>query len=195
MGARLEVPVLVVGAGPVGMAASILLAQQGIASRVVERRASVQRAPAAHVVNARSFEILRAAGVDGDASAAACQDPADAGWVRWVTTLAGEELGRLPFERQGDDVRALTPTPLRSLSQHRLEPILLEQLRKQPEASVCFAHEWESATQDAHGVTSRVRDLETGRIVEVRSRWLLAADGAGSRVRKALGIEPVGPAR
>jgi 2-polyprenyl-6-methoxyphenol hydroxylase-like FAD-dependent oxidoreductase len=193
--ARLDVPVLVVGAGPVGMAASILLAQQGVASHLVERRASVQRAPAAHVVNARSFEILRAAGVDAGAIAAACQDPADAGRVRWVTTLAGEELGSLPFERQGDDVLALTPTPLRSLSQHRLEPILLAHLEKQPEASIRFAHEWESATQDAEGVTSHVRDLASGRPLEVRSRWLLAADGAGSRVRKACGIEAVGPAR
>jgi hypothetical protein len=44
-------------------------------------------------------------------------------------------------------------------------------------------------------VTSRIRDLASGRAFEVRSRYLLAADGAGSRVRKALGIEPVGPAR
>jgi 2-polyprenyl-6-methoxyphenol hydroxylase-like FAD-dependent oxidoreductase len=195
MGSPVDIPVLIVGAGPVGTTASMLLAQQGVASLVVERSASVQRAPAAHVVNARTFEILRAAGMDMAAIAAACQDPADADRVRWVTTLTGEELGSLPFERQGDDVLAFTPTPLRNLSQHVLEPLLLEHLRKQPSASVRFAHEWEAAEQDAGGVTSRVRRLETGRSFEVRSRWLLAADGAGSRVRKAVGIEPVGPAR
>src|SRR5574338_929997 len=98
MAARVEVPVLIVGGGPVGATASLLLARQGVASLVVERREAVQPAPAAHVVNARTFEILRAAGVDGGAIAAACKDPADAGRVRWVTTLAGEELGSLPFE-------------------------------------------------------------------------------------------------
>jgi 2-polyprenyl-6-methoxyphenol hydroxylase-like FAD-dependent oxidoreductase len=146
-------------------------------------------------VNARTFEILRAAGVDMAAIAAECKNPSDAGRVRWVMTLTGEELGSLPFERQGDDVLAFTPTPLRNLSQHRLEPILIEHLRKQANASLRNAHEWEAAEQDAGGVTSRVRDIDAGRSVEVRSRWLLAADGAGSRVRKALGIEPIGPPR
>ena len=195
MDARLEVPVLIVGAGPVGMVASILLAHQGVPSLVVERHASVKDAPCAHVVNARTFEILRAAGIDRAAIAAACSDPSDSGRVRWVTTLTGEELGSLPFEGQGDDAFAFTPTPLRNLSQHRLEPILLEHLRRQPHASVRFSHEWEAAVQDAGGVTSRIRDAATGRPFEVRSRWLLAADGAGSRVRKALGIEAIGPAR
>jgi 2-polyprenyl-6-methoxyphenol hydroxylase-like FAD-dependent oxidoreductase len=195
MGAPIDVPVLIVGAGPVGMTASILLAQQGVRSLVVERRESVQRAPAAHVVNARTFEILRAAGVDMAAIAAACKDPSDAGRVRWVMTLTGEELGSLPFERQGDEVLTFTPTPLRNLSQHRLEPILLQHLRRQANASLRFEHEWEAAEQDADAVTSRVRDVDAARSFEVRSRWLLAADGAGSRVRKALGIEPIGPPR
>jgi len=195
MCAAIEVPVLIVGGGPVGTSMSILLAQQGVASLVVERRSSVQPAPAAHVVNARTFEILRAAGVDMASIAAACKPPSDAGCVRWVMTLTGEELGSLPFERQGDDVLALTPTPLRNLSQHRLEPILVDHLRKQANASLRFDHEWEAAAQDADGVTSRVRDLAADRCFEVRSRWLLAADGAGSRVRKSLGIEPVGPPR
>ena len=195
MAAPIEVPVLIVGGGPVGTTASILLAQQGVASLVVERRESVQPAPAAHVVNARTFEILRAAGVDMQAIAAECKNPSDAGRVRWVMTLTGEELGSLPFERQDDDVLAVTPTPLRNLSQHRLEPILVEHLRKQPNASLRFAHQWEGAEQDASGVTSRVRDLAANRVFEVRSRWLLAADGAGSRVRKALAIEPIGPPR
>jgi len=191
----IDVPVLVVGGGPVGLTASILLSQQGVAHRLVERRTSPSVAPAAHVVNARSFEVLRAAGVDMGAVAAACKSPADAGSVRWVTTLFGEELGALPFERQGDDVLDLTPTPLRNLSQHRLEPILAEHARKQPAAEIAPGVEWVSAEQDGEGVTSLLRDVASGAVRRVRSRWLLAADGAGSPVRRALGIEPIGPAR
>src|SRR5215470_12988101 len=113
---RVDVPVLVVGAGPVGLMSAILLARQGIACRVVDRRAGPQRAPAAHVVNARTFEICRAAGVDMAALERAGKPARDAGQVFWMTTLAGQELGRLPFERQGDEVLAVTPTPLRNLS-------------------------------------------------------------------------------
>ena len=185
-----DTAVLVVGAGPVGVMAAILLRRLGIDCRVVERRHTPHRAPAAHVVNARTFEICRAAGVDMVALDAACTPPADAGQVRWMTTLAGEELGHLPFERQGDDVKHLTPTPLRNLSQHRFEPILLNGLHALG-GEVAWGHAWERAEQDAAGVTSRVRDGE--RVYDVRSRWLLAADGAGSPVRRSLGIEPIGP--
>jgi hypothetical protein len=40
-----------------------------------------------------------------------------------------------------------------------------------------------------------VRDLATGEVYEVRSRYLIACDGAGSRIRKSLGIEMIGPQR
>jgi len=101
---RLEVPVLVVGGGPVGMMASILLARQGIASRVVERRPGPHRAPQAHVVNPRTLEICRAAGIDVDRLRSLATPRADGSQVVWMTTLAGEELGRLPYERQGDEL-------------------------------------------------------------------------------------------
>lgn len=195
MKTRLTTPVLVVGAGPVGMTTALLLARSGIASRVIERRPGTQRAPAAHAVNARTLEICRAAGVDMTAIAAACRPPEDAGMVRWVTTLAGEDLGCLPYERQDDAVRALTPTPLRNLSQHRFEPILLDALRARPETDLCFHHEWVGAEQDGTGVTSEVRDLSAGETYEIRSHWLVGADGAGSPVRRSVGIVPIGPAR
>ncbi|MGC2274688.1 MAG: FAD-dependent monooxygenase [Candidatus Binatus sp.] len=192
---RIETPVLVVGAGPAGMTAALLLSKLGIPSRIIERRATPQSAPAAHVVNARTFEIFRAAGVDMQAIAAACQDPSDAGQVLWVTTLAGKELGRLPYERQGEDALAYTPTPLRNLSQHRLEPILLNHLRTCANIEIAYGHEWEYAEQDKEGVTSRIRDHTSGAVREVGSRWLIAADGAASPIRKLLGIEPIGPDR
>lgn len=192
---QVEVPVLIVGGGPVGLLGGVLTAQQGLETLVVERRPSLQRAPAAHVVNARSFEICRAAGVDMQAVAAACEDPEDAAWAIWVTHLGGEEVGRLRFERQGDECLRFTPTPLRNLSQHRFEPILLETLQKTPDAEIRYGHQWESAEQDDAGVTSRIRDVAADAVYEVRSRYLIGADGASSRVRKSLGIELEGPPR
>ena len=191
----IDVPVLIVGAGPVGVMTALLLRRLGVAARVVERRDRPQRAPAAHVVNARTFEICRQAGVDMEAIAAAAKPPADAGFTYWVTKLGGEVLGRLPFERQDDDVLALTPTPLRNLSQHRFEPILLDALRASGAQAPHFGERWESAEADADAVTSTVTEIESGRRYEVRSRYLVAADGAGSPVRKSLGIAQVGPER
>lgn len=189
-----EVPVLVVGAGPTGATAALLLEQQGVETCVVERRPGPQPAPAAHVVNARTFEICRAAGVDMAAVADAAMAPEDAGAVFWVTRLGGRVLGRLPFERQGDDQLALTPTPLRNLSQNRFEPILLDALARAGRTPA-WRFQWESCVQDGDAVRSRVRDLARDETREIRSRYLLAADGAGSRVRKSLGITPVGPDR
>ena len=191
---RVEVPVLVVGAGPVGMTASLLLARQGIPSLVVDRRPGPHRAPQAHVVNPRTLEILRGAGVDAAALRAHATRREDGSHVAWVTTLSGEELGRLPYERQGDDAFAYTPTPLLNLPQHRLEPVLLDHLRAAG-GDVRYHHEWTALAQDAHGVTARIHDVATDRDYEVRSEWLLAADGAGSRVRRALDIDMLGPER
>ncbi len=189
------VDVLVVGAGPVGLMTALLLRRLGVDARVVERRSGVQRAPAAHVVNARTFEICRQTGVDMDALAAASQSPADSGATWWVTRLGGEVLGRLPYERQGDDVLAVTPTPLRNLSQHRFEPILLDAVRASGAEPPRYGHRWTSAEADADGVTSQITEVATGRQYAVRSRFVVAADGAGSPVRKALGIEQLGPER
>lgn len=192
---RIDVPVLIVGAGPVGLMAAILLARQGVETKLIDRRFEATRAPAAHVVNARTFEICRAAGIDGAALEAASGDPRDAGQVRWVTTLSGEEIGRLPFERQGEEVLRFTPTPLRNLPQHRFEAVLRSALEPAGAPEVAFGQQWESAEQDEHGVVSRVRDLAGDTPYEIRSRYLVACDGAGSRVRKGLGIEMAGPPR
>src|SRR5262245_55758969 len=159
----IEPQALIVGAGPTGVMMALLLRRLGIDARIVERRAGPQRAPAAHCINARTFEICRQAGVDMDAIAAAAKSPADAGYTYWVTKLGGEVIGRLPYERQTEEALAFTPTPLRNLSQHRFEPILLDALRNAGGAAPLYGHRWESATTDADGVTSTITDDAGGR--------------------------------
>lgn len=188
-----DVDVLIVGAGPVGMLGGILASRHGLSSLVVERRDGPQTSPAAHVVNARTYEICRQAGLDMERIAAAGKSEADSGHVNFVTRLTGDLIGRLPFERQGDACLEFTPTPLRNLSQHRFEPILAEELRTSPGAQLRYRHQWEHSEDNGDAVTSDIVDLATGTTTQVRSRYVIGCDGAGSRVRKLLDIEMVGP--
>ena len=191
--ADVDVDVLIVGAGPVGMLGGILASRHGLSSLVVERRDGPQTSPAAHVVNARTYEIFRQAGLDMDRIHAAGKDTSDAGHVNFVTRLNGELIGRLPFERQGDGCLEFTHTPLRNLSQHRLEPILVDELRSAEGADLRYGQQWEQSEQLGDAVVSDILDLDIGEKRSVRSRYVIGCDGASSRVRKLLGIEMVGP--
>lgn len=190
----MSVPFLVVGAGPVGLIAARLLGNGACPVMVVERRDGPQRNPAAHVVNARTLEVLRQAGFDMNEVASIAQDPRDAGHVNFVTRLNGELIGRLPFERQSDEYLAVTPHPLRNISQHRLEPLMARVVGEMPGVDLRYEHEWVTATQTDGSVVSVVRNLRTGDEMSVESEFVIAADGAGSPVRKWMGIDMVGPA-
>ncbi|MCH2184947.1 FAD-dependent monooxygenase, partial [Myxococcota bacterium] len=111
----IETPYLVVGAGPVGLMAGILLGQSGLSTQVIDQDSGPQESPAAHVVNARTLEICRQAGLDSDALAKIVKPPEDAGHALFVTRLNGDLVGRLPFERQGEECLRFTPTPLRNI--------------------------------------------------------------------------------
>jgi hypothetical protein len=118
----------------VGMLGGILASRHGLTALVVERRDGPQTSPAAHEVNARTYEICRQAGLDMPIHAAG-KDPADSGHVNFVTRLTGQLIGHLPFGRQGEACLQFTPTPPRNLSQHRFEPILADELRSCPGSS------------------------------------------------------------
>lgn len=188
-----HVDVLIVGAGPVGMLGGILASRHGRTALVVERRDGPRTAPAAHAVNARTYEICRQAGLDMARIHDAGSDQAAAGHVNFVSRLNGDLIGRLPYERQGDACLAFTPTPLRNLSQHRFEPILADELRASPGAGLRYRHQWEHSDEIGDGVLSEVTDLENDKRLRVQSRYVVGCDGAGSRVRKMLGIEMIGP--
>jgi 2-polyprenyl-6-methoxyphenol hydroxylase-like FAD-dependent oxidoreductase len=189
---HIDVDVLVVGAGPVGLTTALLLERLGCSVLIVESRDGPKRAPAAHAINARTFEIWRQIGLDVDRLRSHAQEPADAGAVHWVTKLGGDVIASLPYERQGDEQLAVTPTPLRNLSQHRLEPLLVDALRSAG-IDLRYGHRWESATTDDMSVTSAIAGPEG--TFPISSRWLLACDGASSPVRRMLGVELDGPDR
>ena len=184
------IDLLIIGAGPVGLTAALLFTQLGHSVRIVERRSDTQRAPAAHVVNARTFEVWRQMGLDVDLILTDAHDPSQAGFVHWVPKLGGEILGSLPYEQQGDDMLAYTPTPLRNLSQHRLEPALIAELNAVG-VSVENNTTWNSYTESDTVVTSSL--TAHGSTFAIRSRWLLACDGASSAARDAAGIVMEGP--
>ena len=181
---------LIVGAGPVGLTSALLAHELGLVVRIIERRPSTQRAPAAHVINARTFEIWRQIGVDIDELRKHAQSPDRAGKVHWVTRLGERVLGSLQYEQQGDDNLQFTPTPLRNLAQHHLEPILVNELAKR-NIHVEYSTTWLSQTQDEYLVTSTITNGDNQSTVQ--STWLLACDGSSSAVRQSTEISMDGP--
>ena len=84
----LEVPVLIVGGGPVGLTASLLLSQHGVASLLVERHPGTAVHPKARGINARTMELYEQAGI-APAIRAAGLPPDRARFIIWARTLAG----------------------------------------------------------------------------------------------------------
>lgn len=185
-----DIDVLIVGAGPVGISAAMLLHKMGRSVRIIERREGPQRAPAAHVINARTFEVWRQIGVNVDHLRSLAQDPQAAGQVHWVTKLGGTVLGSLPYERQGDEMLAITPTPLRNLAQHILEPVLVDELSSMGIA-VEYSTQWLSIVQEDESVVSTVSHNQNDEVIV--AKYLLGCDGASSAVRRASGIVMEGP--
>ncbi|MGH0029373.1 MAG: FAD-dependent monooxygenase [Myxococcota bacterium] len=179
--APLRTRVLVVGGGPVGLTASLLLSQQGIDHRVVERRTDTIRAPAAHVLRPRTLAVFDRLGLGDEVREAAPLRDLD--FITWCTTLAGSEGGRLDVRTDGLE---WTNCP-----QNLLEPILLRHAGAKPEARILRGAEWTALSQDDAGVHARVR-LADGSEQAVEAAWLIAADGAGSPVRRALGVPMLG---
>ncbi|MEZ5573822.1 MAG: FAD-dependent monooxygenase [Halioglobus sp.] len=189
----LETPVLIVGAGPAGQLASLLLSRQGIASTIVERRIERSSAPKAHAVNPRTLEICASLGLPMD-EIYRCASPASlAGQVQFMSSLSGVSLGALPYERQDDAVRALTPYPLANIAQPRFEEILSRAIDECSDISVLRGCTCSDLKQDAEGVTAQVEIKGASKPMVIRSDYLLAADGANSRLRDKLGITMEGP--
>jgi putative polyketide hydroxylase len=187
-----EVPVLIVGAGPAGLTTAAALARHGVECLLVERRLKPSSHPRATVISTRTMEYVRAWGLEEEVLAGGVE----VDWLMWhCETLAraadgvGAEVG-LPTRAQA---ALISPTAPACVPQDHLESVLLAHLRSLDPATVELGTELARLEGRTDGVRVTLR-AGTGETREVQARYLIAADGAHSTVRAALGIPMRGPA-
>jgi putative polyketide hydroxylase len=186
------VPVLIVGAGGAGLAMALLLQQQGIASVLVERRPDVSWYPRARNLNFRTLEVFRGLGLEAQVIAAGA--PISRAFRK--PTLASPQEEGFPSVDQvlriADHLDVFTPEPPAwYCPQDRLEPLLLGEAKRRG-CDVRYNTELVSFNQDPKGVSATITDRATGNGWVLRAEYLLAADGAHSPIRKALGVNGEG---
>ncbi|MEU6099127.1 FAD-dependent monooxygenase [Streptomyces flaveolus] len=198
-----EVPVLIVGGGGSGLAASVFLSGHGVEHLLVERRPDTSRLPKAHYINQRTMEIFRQYGLADDVAEPAAA-PEQFGKVRWQTTLTGQGPldGRVIHEMDGfgggalrETYEAAGPVMPAKLPQMRLEPVLRRHAEERNPGGVRFGHELVSLAENAEGggegITAEIRDTETGEVTTVVAQYVIAAD-AGRTVGPTLGVRMEG---
>ncbi|GAA2613542.1 FAD-dependent oxidoreductase [Dactylosporangium fulvum] len=188
-------PVVIVGGGLVGLSTALFLSWHGVPCLLVEQRPDTSPHPRARGINPRTMELLRAVGIEDRVRATpSARALADNSGMIAMQSLAGRQLGELR-ERYVMDVRTdlseRTPSPWCLCHQGELEPLLRDRARELG-ARLRFDTRLEGFDADDDGVTVRLRGPD-GSVEQLRTRYLVGADGPGSGVRGALGIDVDGP--
>lgn len=174
-----EERVFIAGAGPVGLVAAARLVANGIPVTVFEAGDDLATQSRASTFHPSTLDMLDDLGAAKALEAQGLRAPN----LQYRCSQEGL-IVRFDF----GDIADLTRHPYRlQCEQWRLTRILLDQLSGDPNFEMVFSTEVVDCAQDADGVTVTLR---TGTITRQRSGlWLIGADGAGSNVRSALGIE------
>ena len=183
-----QVPVLIVGGGPVGLALAAELGWRGVHCELVERTDGTISTPKMNEVNVRTMEFCRRWGI-ADA-VRNCPFPVDYSLdVAFVTSLSGHELARMRrLPRALQKVEGYSPERLQICSQLWFDPILRSFAQKQPTVTLRHRTSLESFEATDEGVTAELCDLATGRRETVHAQYLVGCDGATSAIRDAMGI-------
>jgi 2-polyprenyl-6-methoxyphenol hydroxylase-like FAD-dependent oxidoreductase len=194
--------IAVIGAGPVGLTASLLLSKYRIRHLLVEELTEPDDHPQAHFINCRSMEILRELG-GLDQVIRTRSAPANE-WRRFVYCTG---LSDLPaeYDSGAGTVNSLlgvvdhfadlpvddySPVQVTHFSQHDFVRLLRRYIRKN---QYCHFLEGQRADIQEHldHVTIHLSNRQTGLRRVIQTQFVLGADGAHSVIRKQAGIELV----
>jgi putative polyketide hydroxylase len=187
-----NVPVLIVGGGPVGLSSSLLLAHYGVSSLLVERHPGTSIHPRARGINIRTMEILRSLGLEEPVRAVGTA-LANNSYFLVAETLAGREFERvrpgtsIVSEKNLVPAGEISPAEWCRCAQDELEPLFVDAARERG-CEVRFGHELIALQQDDAGVTARVRERSSGEEYIVNAQYMIAADGVHSFVDRQLRV-------
>lgn len=174
--------VLIVGAGPAGLTAAVVLAAHGVPARVVDPESGPTDQSRALVVQARTLELWDKLGLAEPAVAAGKPMTAVVAYSNGGVLNDGHTL--LPLGELGT---GQTPYPfLLVFEQSKTERLLLDKLAELG-GTVDWGVTAEAVTNVDGGVEVTLRGGGDG-VQRVRPRWVIGADGASSTVRHALGL-------
>ncbi len=157
----IETDVVIVGAGPAGLASALFLSEYGVKNMVLEMFPWTAHVPRAHITNQRTMEIMRDAGLEEEVKEKGVPQELMGDTV-FCTSLAGEELARLhtwgTHPRRKADYDLASPSRHCDIPQTLLEPIILGGAARRG-SRIRFNTEYLSFEQDEDGVTVTARDV------------------------------------
>lgn len=188
----MKTPVLIIGAGPIGLALAGDLGFRGVDCMLIERTDGAVLQPKMDMVGIRTMEFCRRWGiVPWVESAGYNRDyPQD---CAWVTTLNGYEFGREVFPAPSQEqCPPQSPQKRERCPQNFFDPVLKRFASQFPGVDIAYETELVSFEEHGEGVTAILRDLKSGEERRVEAQFLVGTDGGASQVRQSLGIQMSG---
>ncbi|HEY4019981.1 MAG TPA: FAD-dependent monooxygenase [Pseudonocardiaceae bacterium] len=188
---KVDIPVLIVGGGPVGLSTALFLGRHGVRTMLVEKRDGTSMLPRAPGLQARTMELFRAAGFHDTVRALEMGDshPYFEGGIIQTTTFADID-DAITLESPSLDGPRVSPERVMGCGQDRYERVLVAKAQEFG-CDVRFATKLTSIEQDENGVTATAVDGE-GNELTIHAQYMVGADGGNSFTRRKLGVERYG---
>jgi 2-polyprenyl-6-methoxyphenol hydroxylase-like FAD-dependent oxidoreductase len=186
-------PVLIVGAGPVGLALAGDLAWRGVACTLIEKTDGVITQPKMDLIGPRTMEFCRRWGIADQVKNCPynTEHPQD---NVWLESLTGHEFGRECFPAPRDaKPPPQSPVGRERCPQDMFDPILRKWVETMPAATLRYHTTLLRFVEGTDGVTATIADA-AGNEQTIEADFLVGADGGASTVRQGLGIAMTGNA-